>query len=136
MTDASVEPDKSAPEIFFKKALAQGRFIVQQCKDCGKHVGPHGVLCSHCGSSDLKWVEPTGKAVISAIMAVTAQPEPGSGYTNVQVELEEGPVMTGRVLDVEQDKATPGMKVSVHVGLIDGQSAVVFYNLEQGSNEW
>jgi hypothetical protein len=29
-----------------------------------------------------------------------------------------------------------GMKVSAHIGLLDGQHAVVFYNKEQGSKEW
>ena len=64
------------------------------------------------------------------------KPEKGGDYNVALVELEEGPRMMSRVVDVDPAKVTIGMAVSAHIGLIDGQHAVVFYNKEQGSREW
>jgi uncharacterized OB-fold protein len=117
-------------------ALIQGKFIIQQCKSCGKHVFYPRVLCPHCGSIDMKWIEPTGRGVVYSTSVVRQKPEKGGDYNVALIELEEGPRMLSRVMDIEPAKVKIGMKVSAHVGLIDGQKAIVFYNLEQGSKEW
>lgn len=117
-------------------AVIQGRFIIQQCKGCGKHVFYPRVMCPFCGSDDLKWVEPTGRGVVYSTSVVRQKPEKGGDYNVSLIELEEGPRMLSRVMDIEPAKVKIGMKVSAHIGLIDGQKAIVFYNLEQGSKEW
>jgi uncharacterized OB-fold protein len=67
---------------------------------------------------------------------VRQKPEKGGDYNVALIELDEGPRMMSRVMDVDPDKVKIGMKVSAHIGLLDGQHAVVFYNKEQGSKEW
>lgn len=124
------------PVQMYQDALTQGRFIIQQCKDCGQHVFYPRVLCNHCGSVELKWVEPSGRAVVYSTSVVRQKPEKGGDYNVALIELEEGPRMLSCVMDVEPAKVKIGMIVSAHVGLLDGKHAVVFYNKEQGSKEW
>lgn len=100
------------------------------------HVHPPRELCSHCGARELRWVEPTGRATVQAATLVRRPQEQGGDYCVAQIELEEGPRLASRVMDVAPDKVTVGMPVSAHVGLLDGEPGVVFYDKEQGSREW
>jgi len=134
----SSTPDFSGPgpvQVYLH-ALTEGRFIIQQCKDCGKHIFYPRVMCNYCGSADLKWVEPSGRGVVYSTSVVRQKPDKGGDYNVALIELEEGPRMMSRVQDLDPAKVRIGMPVSAHIGLIDGQHAVVFYNKEQGSREW
>jgi len=124
------------PVQMYQDAVTQGKFLIQQCKACGKHVFYPRVMCPHCGASELKWVEPTGHGVVYSTTVVRQRPDKGGDYNVALIELDEGPRMMSRVMDVDPDKVKIGMKVSAHIGLLDGQHAVVFYNKEQGSREW
>lgn len=120
----------------FEDALARGEFTIQQCKDCGRHVFYPRQLCNHCGSSDLKWVAPSGRGTVYSTSVVRRRPDKGGDYNIALIDLEEGPRMLSRVVDVDPVEVAIGMPVSAHVGLIDEQPAVVFYNKEQGDREW
>ncbi len=120
----------------FEDHVSQGEFRIQQCKDCGGHVFYPRYLCNHCGSSDLKWVEVSGRGIVYSTSVVRRKPERGGDYNISLIDLEEGPRMMSRVMDVDPDQVTIGMAVSAHVGLIDDKPAVVFYNKEQGDKEW
>jgi uncharacterized OB-fold protein len=124
------------PVQVYENALSQGRFQIQQCTDCGKHIFYPRLACHYCGSPDLAWVEPTGRGVVYSTSVVRQKPEKGGDYNVALIDLDEGPRLMGRVVDVDPDKVHIGMIVSAHVGQIDGQPAVVFYNKEQGSREW
>ena len=120
----------------FEDHVSQGEFRIQQCKDCGGHVFYPRYLCNHCGSSDLKWVEVSGRGIVYSTSVVRRKPERGGDYNISLIDREEGPRMMSRVMDVDPDQVTIGMAVSAHVGLIDDKPAVVFYNKEQGDKEW
>ncbi len=124
------------PTRIFEDALAAGKFIIQQCKECGQHLFYPRALCPHCGAVDLKWVEPTGRGVVYSTSVVRLRPEHGPDYNVVLVDLEEGPRMMGRVVDIAPDKVKIGMRVSAKVSMIDGEPAVVFITKEQGAQEW
>ena len=135
MTDASLFAGPG-PLQHFQAALAQGKFLIQQCKACGKHVFYPRLNCPHCGEFELKWVEATGRGVVYSTSVVRQKPDKGGDYNVALIELDEGPRMLSRVMDVDPDKVKIGMIVSAHIGLIDRQHAVVFYNKEQGMKEW
>jgi uncharacterized protein len=120
----------------YQDALGAGKFLIQQCKGCGKHVFYPRVLCPFCGALELRWIEPTGRGVVYSTSVVRQKPEKGGDYNVALIELDEGPRMMSCVMDVAPDQVKIGMKVSAHIGLIDGHHAVVFYNKEQGSKEW
>lgn len=124
------------PQKMYEQSLRRGKFMIQQCRDCGMHMYPPGTTCDHCGAADLKWVEPTGRATVRSVTLVQRPPEAGGNYAAALIELEEGPRLQSRVMDIAPEKVTSGMPVSAHVGLLDGILAVVFYNKEQGSREW
>jgi uncharacterized OB-fold protein len=155
---SAIPLDDTDPLEVFQCNLARGQFLIQQCRDCGLHLFPPDRLCPHCGAAALRWVEPTGHGVVCATHLPLQQPG-GSGAApdadagqeqrrsgsepsgmaesrRVLVALEEGPRLQGPLVDVEPEKITLGLRVSAHVGRSDGQPAVLFYHLEQGSKEW
>lgn len=155
---SAVPLDDTDPFELFHRNLARGQFLIQQCRDCGRHLFPPGRLCPDCGAAALRWMEPTGRGVVCATH-LPAQEPGGSGAAPdadagqehrssgsepngmaesrwVMVALEEGPRLWGPLVDVEPEKITLGLRVSAHVGRSDGQPTVLFYHLEQGSREW
>jgi len=124
------------PMQVYEDFLRRGKFVIQQCRDCGMHAFPPRANCAECGATDFKWVEPTGRATVQSVTLVQRSPEAGGDYGLALIELEEGPRLQSRVMDIEPGKVTSGMPVSAHVGLLDGELAVLFYNKEQGSREW
>ncbi|MDT8397375.1 MAG: Zn-ribbon domain-containing OB-fold protein [Pseudomonadales bacterium] len=119
-----------------QEALAAGKFIIQQCRDCGRHIFHPRVLCQHCGSTELKWISPTGRGTVCSTSIVHQTPERGGDYSIALIDLEEGVRLMGRVVDVLPEKVKIGMKVSAQVSLIDGEPALVFITVEQGASEW
>lgn len=140
MTKTSTESGNAELLLVYQAALAQGKFLIQQCRECGKYVFYPRALCSHCGSAELKWIEPTGRGLVHSAAGLPQQAGTDAAksgdHSIAMIELEEGPRLLGRVMDVEPGKLTPGMPVSAHIGLVDGRHEVVFYNKEQGNKEW
>lgn len=120
----------------YQDFLADGRFMLQQCKDCGGHVFYPRALCVHCGSAELKWVEASGRGTVYSTSVVRVKPGTGEDYNVALIDLEEGPRMMSRVVDLAPEKVRIGMPVSAHVSLIDGKPAVIFSSKEQGNKEW
>ena len=64
-------PDRdTAP---YWQALADGRFVMQQCRTCGCWTWPARPICSRCHRFDLDWVEPSGSGEVYS-WVVTHQP--------------------------------------------------------------
>jgi uncharacterized OB-fold protein len=121
----------------WEAALARGQFRIQQCRECGAFGLPPAASCRHCGAEALRWVEPSGRGVVHSTGLTLA---PGADRAAlpalVVIELEEGPRLPGRVMDVDAAELKPGLPVSAHVGLLGGKPAVLFYSKEQGDHEW
>lgn len=130
------ENPKPGPMQEYENNLAKGEFKIQQCKECGHHIFYPRQLCQQCGSSNLKWIECSGRGTVYSTSVVRRKPERGGNYNISLIDLEEGPRMLSRIMDVAPDEVTIGMEVSAHVGMIDDKPAVVFYNKEQGDKEW
>jgi len=137
VTTASSSCNNAAALQQYQDALAQGRFRIQQCRDCGMFCFPPAQACPHCSADELRWVDPTGKGSVYSIALPLGQAMAAAGAPPlVLIELEEGPRLSGRVMDVEAHELVPGLPVSAHVGMLGGHPAVLFYNKEQGSREW
>jgi uncharacterized OB-fold protein len=51
-------PDRdTAP---YWKALAEGRFLLQRCRECAHWTWPTRPICSYCHGSELEWTESPG----------------------------------------------------------------------------
>ncbi len=110
--------DISAPmgvQEAFDQALKQGRFLVQQCDGCHRHVYFPRELCPHCGHGSLQAVEPCGRGTVHAVTTVRRKPADGGDFNVSLIDLEEGVRMMSRVEGVTPDQVVIGMKVTARV---------------------
>jgi uncharacterized OB-fold protein len=68
------------PERQYLDKLAAGRFEIQRCAGCGKHVFYPRVLCPHCGGERLDWVAPSGRGTVYSTTIVRRKPADGGDY--------------------------------------------------------
>jgi uncharacterized protein len=77
--------------------LDAGRFLIQRCGACGRHVYFPRELCPHCGATGLAWVAPSGRGTVHAITVVRRKAQDGGDYNVSLIDLEEGVRMMSRV---------------------------------------
>ena len=110
-------PSMPGPEHVFKDKLAQGRFEIQKCAGCGKHVFYPRVLCPHCGADTLGWTAASGAGTVYSTTVVRRKPEAGGDYNVALIDLAEGPRMMSRVAGLEPTAVKIGMKVKARIAL-------------------
>jgi len=98
-------------------AAKEGRLVLQQCQDCGKpQFYPRGV-CSHCLSSDLDWIEASGRGTVHSFTVAHRAPHPGFGgdvpFVIAIIELDEGVRMMSNILDCDPNAVRIDMPVKV-----------------------
>jgi len=103
------------PDAQFAQALAQGRFQIQRCTACGQHVFYPRALCTHCGSGQLEWVDPSGVGCVYSSTTVRRKPQAGGDYNVALVDLAEGPRLMSRVDGIAPEQVRIGMKVQARV---------------------
>lgn len=113
-------------EAAYTEALQAGRFLIQKCATCARHVFYPRESCTHCRSFDLQWVEPSGLGTVYSTSVVRRKPEHGGDLNVAIVELDEGVRMMSRVEGLAPDLVRIGMRVSA--GVVDGKAGklVVF----------
>src|SRR5262245_26490854 len=81
----------------FWEALAEHRFILPRCKDCGHVWFPPYLNCQRCLSSDREWITATGRGVVDAVTVFEKPYLAGFvkdlPYNVCLIKLEEGPRM-------------------------------------------
>ncbi len=96
-------------------ALAEGRFLIQHCGACGKHVYYPRVLCPHCGADEPALVAPRGTGTVYAVTTVRRKPEAGGDYNVSVIELDEGVRLMSRVAGVPPGDVRIGQRVRARV---------------------
>jgi uncharacterized protein len=103
----------------FYKAIAENRFVLPYCTDCGKPHLPPGPVCPFCFADRVQWRRASGRGRISAWTVVHKAWFPAFAdeipYNVVQVELEEGPRLTANLIGGNQT-LNIGMPVEVVFG--------------------
>ncbi len=107
-------------------ALAEGKFLIQQCNDCGKHIYFPREVCPHCGSDAVQFASPSGQGTVYAVTTVRRKPADGGDYNVSLVDLDEGPRLMSRVDNLKPDEVKIGQRVSARVVVADGKGVVVF----------
>ena len=99
----------------FWDACAEGRLIVQQCKECGKHIFRPQFACTQCFSTDLHWVQASGKGFLHSYSTVRrpAFPELPSIYVVAAVRMEEDWFMMSNLIDCSVDEVRVEMPLEV-----------------------
>jgi uncharacterized OB-fold protein len=111
----------SGPEKRYLDTLAAGRFEIQKCAGCGKHVFYPRVLCPHCGADRLDWAAPSGRGTVYSTTVVRRKPADGGDYNVALVDLAEGVRMMSRVVTIAPGEVRIGMAVRARIaeGLVE-----------------
>jgi uncharacterized protein len=106
-------------------ALDEGRFLIQRCEACTRHVYFPRELCPHCGSERLAWVAPQGSGTVHAVTTVRRKPDAGGDYNVSLVDLDEGVRLMSRVEGVPPSDVKIGQRVRARVA-----ASLVVFDLE------
>lgn len=113
------------PEEEYFKFLESGRFMIQRCRDSGRHVFYPRVAEPESGSTDLEWVEASGAGIVYSTTTVSQKP-PTPNYNVSLIDLAEGPRMMSRVDGIPADEVKIGMRVKAKVVRENDKPVVVF----------
>lgn len=113
-------------EAFHQLELAAGRFLIQRCTSCEKHVYYPREACPHCGSATLTWTPAKGTGSVYAVTTVRRKPADGGDLNVSLVDLDEGVRLMSRVENLAPDAVKIGQRVKARVQVKDGKGMVLF----------
>ncbi|SRR5690606_16122037 len=113
------------PEHDYQRFLDEGRFMLQRSRDSGAYIFYPRVIEPRTGSTDLEWVEASGRGTVHATTVIRKK-DPADNYNVVLVDLAEGPRLMSRVDGVPPDQVRIGMAVQARIVRENGQAIVVF----------
>jgi uncharacterized OB-fold protein len=113
-------------EAHYQAALNEGRFLIQRCGACGRHVFFPRSICPRCWSDRLDWVVPKGTGTVYSTTTVRRKPEAGGDYDVSLIDLDEGVRMMSRVEGVPPSEVKIGTRVRAKVSVTEGVGLVVF----------
>lgn len=117
---------KTGAAAVYQAALSEGRFIIQRCNDCAKHIFYPREFCPHCSGSSLVWEEANGGGTVYSTTIVRRKPEAGGDYNVALIELVEGVRMMSTLRGMPPDEVRIGMPVKARVEDNKGSGLVVF----------
>ena len=109
-----------------QQALDQGRFLIQHCGACGRHVYFPRAVCPHCGADEPALVSPAGTGTVAAVTTIGRKPDAGGNYHVCLVDLDEGVRLLSRVEGLAPDAVAIGLRVRARVQVSEGKGLVVF----------
>ena len=100
--------------------------MIQRSASSGLYVFYPRVIMPCSGEADLEWVEASGAGTVYATTVNRRRPEQGGDINVALIDLAEGPRMLARVVGIEPDAVTIGMKVRAKIEELNGAPAVLF----------
>lgn len=88
--------------------LEEGKIMGLKCKKCGAYEFPPVPVCNECSSTDMEWVEMSGKAKLVgfSVMQLLDKVQVKYGQRIIgQAVFEEGPAITATVEGWDKDNA-------------------------------
>ena len=82
----------------FYAFLREGKIMGIRCPGCGNVMFPPSGLCPECARHDVSWVPMSGRGKL-LFASVGAHRMMGINFLQATVRLEEGPVVSGMLLD-------------------------------------
>ncbi|HET6828673.1 MAG TPA: OB-fold domain-containing protein [Ramlibacter sp.] len=120
-------------QAFHQLELDAGRFLIQRCAGCGKHVYFPRESCPHCGSASLDWTAPQGTGTVHAVTTVRRKPAEGGDLNVSLIDLDEGVRLMSRVDNLPPGEVRIGQRVKARVQLRDGKGLVLFDAIGSGA---
>jgi len=115
-------PKKPVPQVNpwakpFWEAARENKLIIQKCPDCSKYVFYPRLVCPHCFSKNLEWVEASGKGTIySYTVVMNNSPSvfiKDIPYVVALIKLEEGVQMLSNIVGCDPEEVRCDMPVEV-----------------------
>jgi len=127
-TDLPTIEDESRP---FWDAAREHRFLVARCGSCGRAHHYPRPFCPFCWSGDVSWEDASGRATLYTYSTVYMNDlfpfKDKLPYIAAVVDLEEGPRVMTRLVDVKDTDLRIGMPLVVdYEQLTDEITAPVF----------
>ncbi len=120
--------------------LDEGKIMARKCKDCGAVEWPPLLGCNTCGSTEMEWVEISGKATLVQFVMpspITRKPEMDfiKPYALGVVELPEGPAVNVMIRGIDRknkDIVKEQMPVACHATIVqkDEDYKTVIFDLD------
>lgn len=93
----------------YSDALKENRLLGLKCRSCGTVTCPPKMVCGDCAGTHLEVIELSGKGRIKTFTTTYVAPkgrEVEAPYTIVIVAMEEGPWITGNLVDIDPARVT------------------------------
>jgi uncharacterized OB-fold protein len=120
-----IQPEQIQPEIDFLRFLEQGSFRIQRSRSSGRHIFYPRVAEPLTGSTDLEWVDASGRGTVYSTTVIRQKP-PAPSYNLALVDLEEGPRMMTRVEGIAPEQVKIGMPVKAKIVREEDRALLVF----------
>jgi uncharacterized protein len=117
-------------QAFHQLELDAGRFLVQRCMSCTRHVYFPRESCPHCGGAALEWTAPQGTGTVYAVTTVRRKPAEGGDLNVSLIDLDEGVRLMSRVDNLAPGAVRIGQRVKARVQVQDGHGLVLFDAVE------
>ena len=115
----------------FWRAAADGKLLGSRCRSCGAVAGYPRGFCPSCWSADVEDVELSGRATLYTYSTVHVNPMPPFAdlvpYVAALVDLEEGPRLTTRLVDVAPGELAIGMALTARFETVDDEQGIVLF---------
>jgi uncharacterized OB-fold protein len=99
------------------EAAREHKYLIQRCSDCGHSWFPPAPNCQRCLSSNVEWVEASGRGEVYSFIVYHQGWHPGFAdsvpYNLAIIQLEEGVRVMNNIVGTDNDKIRVGMAVEV-----------------------
>ena len=117
MPNSLPQPTPNGDSLPYWNAARERRFMLRECKACGrKHFMPRH-LCPHCWSDQLEWVESKGGGTVYSYSIVHRAPTPAFAgnvpYVIAMIDLDDGPRMFANVVGAKALDVVIGDRVKL-----------------------
>jgi uncharacterized OB-fold protein len=113
------------------EAARNSELVIKTCGACGHMFMPPMPLCPVCWSEDVKWMRASGRGKVFSFIIVHRPQHPAffpdAPYNVAIVELEEGPRMHARIVDLVPTAIRVGMPVEVTFHKVDSETTLPMF---------
>lgn len=109
------------------------RLIGELCPQCGTRLFPPRDVCPRCNGSAKTPFQFGGRGVVYSFSTMYTAPkgfEEYAPYTVALIKLDEGPLITAQLTDMDKDEVRIGMPVEMVTRKIreEGEDGLILYN--------
>ncbi len=118
---------------YWRTSKQRMSLVGEICPHCGAKLFPPRDVCPKCSGPAREPFTFSGKGVVYSFSTLYAAPkgfEKYAPYVVALIKLEEGPLITAQLTDVEQDEVYIGMPVEMVTRKIreEGDDGIILYN--------